>query len=200
MKIYQITSDTTKIPLAEIRTDGNAVHFIVDNTDGMLPADVKNSFERLKQIVKTSHHLKIQEPELPTTNLLRYVLSDGNVVEITTDGKTCMLNGKIIDDKQKEELFHAIRAGKLHVSARPSTPIPVLPSPKRSAPPAKADFSPGVIRALNESAKKQEKIKSNYDENWDPTIEKTDFSYSDDPKSCKSFMYYLKYGKMRRYD
>lgn len=102
MKIYQITSDTTKIPLAEIRTDGNAVHFIVDNTDGMLPADVKNSFERLKQIVKTSHHLKIQEPELPTTNLLRYVLSDGNVVEITTDGKTCMLNGKIIDDKQKK--------------------------------------------------------------------------------------------------
>lgn len=196
MKIYQIVSSASNVPLAEVRTDGNSVHFVVDNTEGQLPEDVKGSFQRLKQIVKTSHHLSMKEPEGPTANLLRYVLDNGDVVEITTDGATCMLNGKLLDEKAKTELFNAIRSRQINVSLRPSQPVPVMPSPKKKPEPKVEDeqHTRSMLSLFADMHEKQKQLEQSYGPQGDELIDGTDYSYSDSPEDSRQFAYFMKYG------
>jgi hypothetical protein len=196
MKVYQVISETSEVPLAEIRTDGNAVDFVVDNTEGQLPADVKNSFARLKQIVRSSHHMTLREPKGPTVNLLRYVLDNGDVIEITTDGSTCMLNGQLLDEAQKKSLYNAIRSRQLNVSARPSEPVPVMPTPEQKGEQQVevGHRSASVVALLSEMNRKQEDLEATYGPHGDSGIDGRDYSYSDSPEDSRQLAYFLKYG------
>ena len=92
MQIYVVKSHVSSTPLAEVRTDGRRCEFLVDNTNGKLPKACANSFERLKQIVGTSSHLTLESAKNATIGLLRYIMTNGDIVEMTTDGKTALLN------------------------------------------------------------------------------------------------------------
>ena len=89
MKVYVIKSDYSEVPLAEVRTDGDTVDFVVDNTNGKLPQMVQSSLPKLRMLCDNSSHMRLEEPKKATVNLLRYVMDNGDVVEITSDGHTC---------------------------------------------------------------------------------------------------------------
>lgn len=199
MKVYVIKSQNSETPLAEVRTDGNAVDFVVDNTEGMLPQQVAGSFTRLQAIVRTSHHLSMEEPKEATANLIRYVMNNGDVIEITTDGRTCMLNGKLIDDKAKNALFQAIRRGDLQVARKADEPVPVIPTPapamKQPETPEVGHRSKEVISMLADMRDRQRDLEENYTQIDDPSIDDKDYAYSDDPEFSKNLARRAKYGK-----
>lgn len=197
MKVYKIISSESEIPLAEIRTDGRAIEWTVDNTEGDLPKKVGNVFSELQRIVNGSSHLSLVEPTEPTAHLLRYVLNNGDVAEITTDGQTCLLNSKLLNPAEKQALFSAISSGTLGVAhkADQAYPIPVLPSSKPNTTPERTKTEKEKLHAevkKHLATKKKTEDKGNaYN---DPAIEKIDFSYSDDPEFSKNLLYYIKHG------
>src|SRR5271157_5333002 len=130
MKLFTITSEYSKAPLAEIRTDGRRLEFIVDNTAGMLPKMAQNSFQVLEHIVSQSSHLEMHEPVVPTVSLLRYILDNGDVVEVTADGKTALVNGRLLNPQEQKALFDSIKRKELKVTRRAdmANAVPVMPT------------------------------------------------------------------------
>jgi hypothetical protein len=128
IKIYNVISDKASVELAQVRTDGHAVEFTVDNTNGKLPAEVK-TFADLQDYIQGTSHLKLVQPTEPLAHLLRYTLENGDLVEVTTDGATCLVNGRLISQEEKASLFDAISEGKIAVAHKAdiNSPIPVLP-------------------------------------------------------------------------
>lgn len=195
MKIYVVTSDASSTPLAEIRTDGARVEFIVDNTDGVLPQEIQGSFQRLVDLTKGSSHLKLTQPDKATVNLIRYVMDNGDVVEITSDGKTCMLNGELLDEKQKMSLFSAIRRGELKVARKSDRPTPVVPTPSgeekhEQKPEEFGKRTKDVISLLAYQHDRQKELEQTYGK--DRKIEGRDYEYSDDPEFSKALAYHAK--------
>ena len=135
MKLYVIKSDHDSTPLAEVRTDGNAVEYTVDNTDGALPAQSGKSFQKLAAIVAKSSHMSMEETQGPTVGLLRYELNNGDIIEITTDARTVMLNGRLLTDAEKRAVKDSIDRGEIQIArkADPTAPTPVLPTPPKAA-------------------------------------------------------------------
>lgn len=204
IKIYVITSLHSSVPLAEIRTDGNKLDFIVDNTDGKLPKTVKNSFTRLQQIVSKSSHMHMDEPTKPTAHLLRYLLDNGDLIEITTDGKTAVLNGKLLQENEKNAIFNAIKTGDLKVARRTNlhAAVPILPTKKPQIK-EEAKRPTGNTALLNLIAENNNKIlkeKRQSNSNYDSELEKMDLSDLDTPDDegvCRNMLYYIKYGKFK---
>src|ERR1700676_1213693 len=118
MKLFTVTSEYSKAPLAEIRTDGRRLEFIVDNTAGMLPKLAINFFQRLQAVVEQSSHMEMHEPKVPTVSLLRYILDNGDVVEVTADGKTALVNGRLLNQQEQKALFDSIKRKELKVTRR----------------------------------------------------------------------------------
>jgi hypothetical protein len=196
MQVYVITSDVSSTPLAEVRTDGNRVEFIVDNTDGVLPQEVGGSYERLMKLANGSSHIRLQQPQKATVNLIRYVMDNGDVVEITSDGRTCMLNGELLDEARKNALFVAIRRGEIKVARKADKPVPVIPTQPTTAQaaPEPPHQSREVIGLLADMHARQKQIETTYSGRNDPAIEQVDRSYSDDPAFSKAMAYYAKHG------
>jgi hypothetical protein len=196
MELYVITSEYSDIPLAEIRTDGNGIEFVVDNTNGKLPASLGNNFSRLKKIVSNSHHLRMSHPKDSTVGLLRYSLENGDIIEVTTDGKSCLLNGTLLQEQQKDALFYAISNGHLRVKEKAdlSRPIPVLPK-VQPAPTKKENKSDKeYIKGLNEAREQKRKSEAFNSSKYDRRIEDIDFSESHNPALSQDLLYMLKYG------
>lgn len=204
LKLYVIRSKNSPAPLAEVRTDGRTVDFIVDNTKGQLPALTGKQFSRLQQMVDKSSHLTMEEPSKPATHLLSYVLDNGDVVEITMDGKTCLLNGRLLSEEEKQALFVAIRRKEINVKEKAdmANPVPVMPSkapdqqmPKMSPPKMDATVLQEIAQQHEQSKEADKQNSSAYDQN----IEDMDFSNDDgdDPEQGKQMMYALKYGKFK---
>ncbi|MGH7240979.1 MAG: hypothetical protein ACREGB_01645, partial [Candidatus Saccharimonadales bacterium] len=202
VKVYTIVSTMNDSQLAEIRTDGSAVEWVVDNTNGLLPSQVGKSFGKLKRMLSKSSHMSLTESPNPVIQMLRYVLNNGDTVEISTDGKTCMINSKLIDDKAKEALFMAIRKGTLKVVYKTdlSGAIPVMPSPKYQKFP---EIKPPQ---MNQEAVKFAQNEANADDEqaqdgtsgYDSNIENVDTAdNSQDPDMTKNMLYLLKYGARR---
>lgn len=203
MKIFVIKSDHDSTPLAEIRTDGNAIEFIVDNTDGALPQQAGASFKRLNQIVSSSSHLSMEEPTEPTANLLRYELSNGDIIEITTDIKTCLLNGRLLSQAEKKALLSAIQMREISVVKRadPTAPIPVIPSPPRDEtskePPSVLNGE--VIKMLEKSRRSKSQDREKTDSISDPEIEGAQMSGMDPLQElhAKNMLYYFRHGAFK---
>jgi hypothetical protein len=196
MKVYLITSEVASAPLAEIRTDGRKVDFIVDNTGGVLPRESGGDYERLVRMVSKSSHLKMKEPDKATSHLIRYVMDNGSVVEITTDGMTCLLDGELQDEQQKRALFAAIKSGQLKVARKSDNAVTVMASPTIEPPKVeKPKTDAGVIHLLAIMHKQDEEMEKNYNRSYDKDIEDGDREYSDDPEFSKNFAYALKHGR-----
>jgi hypothetical protein len=197
MKIVVIKSDHSEVPLAEIRTDGQVLDFVVDNTDGQLPQLFQNSYERMTNIVGKSSHLQISEPEKATVNLLRYVMNNGDVVEITSDGHTVILNGSLLSIEEKNALFEAFRRGELRVSSKTDIQqaIPIMPtSPKITAPIEKQMISPAIMQVIRKDQQKKDQDMMLASKDFDQEIEDADLSGAEDAGWVKKLLYHLKYG------
>lgn len=195
MKIYIIKSGYHDEILGEVRTDGTNLDWTVDNTNGQLPKSAP-TLERLKQICSKSSHMHMEDPGDQKVGLLRYTLQNGDIVEITSDGKSATLNGKMLDEAHKKALLTAISNGGIKVAHRADTrqSIPILPEvrtrkPVEGKPEINKEFVKAAI-ANNEKAKQSAKRDNS---THDSRIEKMDFG-KEDPEMGKSMMYFLKYG------
>lgn len=185
MQIYVIKSEVSSTPLAEVRTDGRKCEFLVDNTKGKLPRAAGTSFDRLKQIVDSSSHMSMEEAKNSTVGLLRYIMTNGDIVEMTTDGKTALLNDELLSEEEKNALFQAISTGELTVAHRadPSKPIPVMPSPGNGGRPVQVEPSEDTkldidkINDLKDYEERQRKDRERSNKYFDETIEKSAQEY-----------------------
>lgn len=206
MKVYVVTSNTSSVPLAEIREANDRIEFTVDNTDGKLPAMAGGSFAKLKDYVSKSSNLRMESPTEPTAHLLRYLLDNGDVAEITTDGRTCLLNGKLLEEAEKNTLFAAIRSGELKVARKAdlATPISVLPARKQREESFKLKqkntYNPAIMKIAKQQADEIAKMQAQASVANDDMIEKMDLSdldTEDDRAMTRTMLYYLKYGKFK---
>jgi hypothetical protein len=203
MKVYIITSLTSKIPLVEFRTDGNAIDITVDNTDGKFSSMVGTSFAKVKALVAKSSNLEMKEPSEPSAYLLRYLLENGDVIEITTDGKTAILNGRLLEEAEKNAIFVAIRSGELKVSRRANIaqPIPVVPSPPKEDQTYKLIERQPLDRSLIAMAREQNEavaeMRAQANRANDDMIENMDLSDLDTPDDeamTRGMIYYVRHG------
>ena len=200
MRVLVIKSRNAEHVLAEIRTDNRQVDFTVDNTGGRLPKMIGRSYERLMNVLRNSSTLYADTPTTATAQLLRYVLDNGDVAEITTDGKTALLNGKLLDEQEKNVLFMSIRSGQIKVARKAdmSAPIPVLPPvTKLKQAPVSTGIDDGLLSEFKKMANDQEEKDSMSSEQYDYHIENADLSDAEDPDYVKHMLYSLKYGASR---
>ena len=202
LQIWVVKSDRSEAPLAEIRTDGKNLEFMADNTNGRLPKLVQKSFDKLRALVNRSSHLMLEQHDKPIANLLSFVLSNGDIAEITTDGRTCMLNGTLLSDEEKEALFQAIQSGEISVSRKAdSRPEPVFPmpisAPKLALPKIKPPIDQNMVQSFEDRRKQEEKARQQATHNYDPLIEKMNFSDMISPELTKQLAYGLIHGRVK---
>ena len=197
MKIYVIKSDTSPIPLAEIRVVGDTLEFIVDNTQGALPTKLHNSFANLKKYLKGSSHLFLEEPKKATVNLLRYVMDNGDVVEITSDGHTVVLNGNILAEPEKNALFAAFKRGEIKVSRKTEVQdaLPILPTPPPvQQPMIKPKLDPEIMAMIKSDQDKRDDAAAMSSATYDHEIEQKSLHDAEDKEYVRKMLYFLKYG------
>jgi hypothetical protein len=197
MKVYVIKSDHSEVPLAEVRTDGDTAHFVVDNTNGKLPQMVQSSLPKLRAICDNSSHMHMEEPKTATVNLLRYVMDNGDVVEITSDGHTVMLNGHLLPQEEKDALFNAFTRGEIKVARKTDVQqaLPVLPSnpPSEYAKP-QSKMNPTVLGMIEDDQDKKDTAREMATRDYDPAIDDAELSDVEDADWTKELMRWLKYG------
>jgi hypothetical protein len=196
MQLFIIKSLHDELPLAEIRTDGTKMDWIVDNTNGHLPRISQGSFERLQQVVQKSSHMNMEHPTESTVGMLRYLLVNGDVVEITTDGRSAKLNGKLLEDQEKTALMSLIASGKLPVKQKADIqrPMAIMPSPQKKVTPREVgpkNFSPAMKDLLKQQSEDKKAKKSRNSRHYDFDIENG--HYDDDENFVKSLFYGLRY-------
>jgi len=198
MELYVIRSEHHETPLAEIRTDGRNIDWIVDNSRGKLKQVAQGDFEALKAFIDKTSHMIMEVPEGPTPGLLRYSLENGDIVEITTDGKTAMLNGSVLEYEHKMALMSAINSGQLKVKGRADlkTPLPIKPKPKTvvSKELPKSEVNKSFLDEVKRKQKKEKSKNAMGRYGSDAKIEDIDFSDSHCPAMGKQLLYLLKYG------
>ena len=197
METLKVLSANSEHALGECRTDKKAVDWIVDNTDGKL-SKIK-TYEQLLKYVKRSTYLKLQPSHDATANLLRYVLNNGDVVEVTTDGRTAILNGNLLTAEEKDALMFAISNKDLQVAHKsdPSKPVQVMPKINVSDKQEElksGGLSPDVIKAMEASDQKSQKARNTSNEYYDHDIETGDYRGAEDPEYVKQMLYKMKYG------
>lgn len=197
---YVVKSDHADKILAEVITDGHAITYRVDNTNGELPKLTGSSFQKLQEVT-SEKHLSLEVPSEPTMSLQRYSITGGDTVEISTDGMVSFRNGRLMSDTERNQLFSDIQYGKVKVEARENEPVPVFPfrSPESKVTPQPADDT-----SLHELLKKhQEEYDKNHNSKYDQEIEEYDFkpAYGNDKisiKEAKRQWYKEKYGRRNR--
>lgn len=203
MKVYVVTSLTSKTPLVEFRTDGNAIDITVDNTDGKFPAMVGTSFARVKALIAKSSNLHMSEPRESVAHILRYLMDNGDVVEITTDGKTAILNGRLLQEAEKNALFAAIRSGELKVSRKAdvAAPIPVVPSqPKEDKSDKLVERQPldrsliAMARERNDAVARMQAQASRANDDMIEKMDLSDLDTPDDEAMTRGMLYYVRHG------
>lgn len=197
INLWVIKSLHSSTPLAEIREDGTNIDWILDNTNGKLPQVAGGDFAKLKSVIDKSSHMTMTEPDFATVGILRYSLENSDIVEITTDGKTALLNGKIMPEEEKIGLMSAISSGKIKVKNKANLEKPMQVFPKRKA--YKVPEKPQTIKKESlEAIQKHLDAKKSKDElndrNHDSEINAVDFSGDEYPGRGKQLLYLLKYG------
>ncbi len=197
MQLFIITSDYSKLPLAELRTDGKNIDWIIDNSNGKLSRMAQGNFQILSSIIEKSSHMKLEHPTQATVGLLRYSLENGDIIEITTDGKTAMLNGSLIAEEEKIALMSLIGSGKIKVKGKANlaSPMPIRRMPKQ---PPQEESKPNDDAEGEEIRKKaRDKIEDERN-HWSPrkdkVIDAIDFSDSHCPDLGRQLLYLMKYG------
>lgn len=198
MEILVITSKYHKQPLAEIRTDGSNIEWIFDATDGKLNDMAQGDINRLKEVIGKSSYLDIHSPEDSSVGMLRYMMENGDIVEVTTDGKTAILNGMILDDQKKKTLMQLINSGKLKVKTRARLEDPVtvaVAAPIRPDERKRSKYEQLMTKEIEKNQQEEEARESLNSKDRDYDIESMDFSELPNPEFGRQLMYLLKYGE-----
>jgi hypothetical protein len=197
MKIFVIKSEHSEVPLAEVRTDGRVLDFVVDNTHGKLPELFQNSYEKMIQVVQKSSYMTLEQPKKATVNLLRYVLDNGDVVEITSDGHTALLNGNLLGQEEKDALFVAIKRGEIKVSRKTDIQqaVPVLPSaPPQVSKPVKIQSDSAMMDMVKKEQAAADQAQKLASKKYDQDIEDAQLHEAEDKDWTRKMLYWLKYG------
>jgi hypothetical protein len=194
---FTITSDYGNAHLADIRTDGTNISWVSDSTSGKLAISCKNNFKLLKQMADKSSHLKLI-PSEETIGIYRFILTHGDVAEITTDNVTHILNGTILNEEQSMALDNMIQSGQVQVTQRADLNSPiVMPTSKpqlnkeiknkNKTPDPKLD----AIMKMNEEERYRKSLDS---ASHDREIEEMNFGSEEDNKYGRRLLYLLRYG------
>jgi hypothetical protein len=205
VQIFVIRSDLSPVPLAEVRTDGKSVEFVVDNSNGELPKVSQGLLQNLRSFCGNSSHLTMEQSSENIAHFVRYMLNNGEVVELSTDHKTVLINGKLLDEQHKEILFDMIRTGEVKVtsSSNEAYPVPSIPAPKPAQPASTvSEHHVRIKTALQlmkqEQARRDEMMKWSSPD-YDPEIESADFSSMDNYGAdfTKKLWYFMRYGDQK---
>lgn len=122
MKIFNIISNIDDKKLAEIRTDKESAQTLLDQTGGKIEAMFSKGFEKGKKLVENSSAIRIERYDGQTIRIYRYLLENGDMVVITSDGQTLSLNGKLLDANHKQRFLEILASGQIKVSKK-SDPV-----------------------------------------------------------------------------
>lgn len=196
IKIFQIMSNAK--PLAEIRTDGRKYEVFDDRTDGAIERMGGGDWPTLVRRLKLSSALRLRIKREGNPGILRYMLDSGDVAEVTTDGRTAILNGDILSEQQKNALMAAIANGQVTVThkqqiAKPSPLGEAISEPAGPFSPTDSGRSERQAR-FRAGAERSKAKKSNYNKNYDPSIDNMPTAGLEWPEHAKHMAYLLKYG------
>lgn len=199
VKVYLLMRGDKAI--GEIRTDLKHYEVFNDMSNGLAAQLGHNSWDELnRKVGKSSYlHLVMKQEGLP--GILRYVLDSGDVVEATSDGLTYLLNGRLLNPQEAQELQQKIHSGVVTVSQKQDIKKPIPVQAKYQEAPqytqlkdedreqSRQDFSAAAQEVLAKQA--QGSV------DYDPGIEAMDVSDMERPSTVKDMAYYLKYGKFQ---
>ena len=147
IKSFSITSIYQPYHLADIRTDGTNISWISDKTDQhKISRRFKNDFKFLKKITDKVSTLDLVQVEQEVA-VSRYILPNGDLAEVTADGKTYIVNGTIQSKEEALALQQLIETNHIPVAQ-----LTFLNSP---APDSVQIVSPTIEGQSNEPLKKK---------------------------------------------
>lgn len=122
MKALLIRSPHTNETLAEIRTDGKLVQFLFDKTNGKIQALFKDGLMAGINAIDESDNLEIVKND--GIKSYPYTLTNGDVISISTDGKTACLNGRMLTPEEFKRVHELLATGKLKVASKADLSYP----------------------------------------------------------------------------
>jgi hypothetical protein len=200
LETYILTSDYSDKPLAAIRAVGPRYEIMEDNTDGQIDRLAQGDFNRLRQVVAKSSHLRLTADDRPIPQYQRYLLNNGDVVEITTDGQTVLLNGELLGENEKANLLNLLATNQLIVHhgrhEQALTAMPKIKTKPQQAAPPQPNLDPGLMEGIDIKKAEVDKKTKRASNHYDPFLEDADFNTLD-PAFTKQLGYGLKYGKFK---
>lgn len=188
-------------PLAEIRTDGKRYEVFDDQTNGLAEKLGGGDYARLLKRLRSSSYLQLRPKRDGVPGVLRYLLDSGSVVEITTDGKSALLNGNLLDENAKNKMMGDIANGVVTVVQKQDvskpTPINLTMRSPEAAPDLTSEQQVALYASCNDAARK---TAEKYDEGssyHDERIESMDTTDLEWPERTKNMAYFLKHGKFK---
>lgn len=201
---FIVKSTASPKVLCEFRTDGNSIEYMVDNTDGNIQMMLGKNFAEAKEAIRNSSHITMEPSTKRTHGYFRYLLDNGDTVEITADGLTCLVNGQLVNEQQKNILMDAIVSGQVTVKNKANINSPtIVPPYRRPAPAPKKEIDHSqmaFMRALNKNYATMEEEEKEASSDFDHRIERADYSNSEDPSFSKSLGYLVTHGKLKGSD
>jgi len=202
METYIIKSTESKVIVAKIRTDGKRVQFILDNTKGELPKKAGDDFSKLQNFIHQSSHLELQKDDLKNYSIIRYLLNNGDVVEVTNDLKTMFVNGTLLSDIEKQQLLNLLATNQLQVASQDGSSLPISVALKQVQENSttnteirqKPRLNPTYLKYMLEYVRNQDRLDKMSNANYDYNIESQDYSDAEDPDFVKKMLYLFKYG------
>lgn len=206
METYIIKSTESKVIVAKIRTDGKRVQFILDNTKGELPKKAGDDFSKLQNFINQSSHLELQKDDLKNYSIIRYLLNNGDVVEVTNDLKTMFVNGTLLSDIEKQQLLNLLATNQLQVASQDGSSLPISVALKQVQENSttnteirqKLRLNPTYLKYMLEYVRNQDRLDKMSNANYDYNIESQDYSDAEDPDFVKKMLYLFKYGDKKQ--
>ena len=175
MKALIIKSSQTDEIMAEIRTDGHAYQFVMDKTNGKIQSlFAKGLIDGINKIDESDNLEIVSNPNVKSYT---YVLTNGDTIVITTDGKSACLNGRLLSNEEFAKVHELLAQGKLKVSKKANMDYPdelqgisrPVQSPIENTRQAKFE------KSLSYFMKQSEKDIGSFSRNYDPNIENMEF-------------------------
>jgi len=114
MKLLKVQSRLTGETLAQLRAVQDEVQVVSDKTNGMISQVFESGLTTGKQKLDRSSALALVQDDTGI-QIHRYLLANGDLVQITSDGVTVVLNGQILDEDYKQRLLQALAEQQLTV-------------------------------------------------------------------------------------
>jgi hypothetical protein len=117
MLLLKVKSRITGETLAQLRSSKDKVQVIADRSNGAITSLFEQGMDVGKQKLDRSSTLMLEKDD---TNVLvhKYLLTNGDIVQITSDGITVILNGVILDEDYKQKLLQALAEKQLTVAQK----------------------------------------------------------------------------------